>query len=33
VSYAEITLEEFDDFEQRFYTALESFLASKGVTV
>lgn len=33
VSYAERTLEEFDDFEQRFYTALESFLASKGVTV
>ena len=33
VSYAERTLEDFDDFEQRFYTALESFLASKGVTV
>ena len=33
VPYAERTLEDFDDFEQRFYTALESFLASKGVTV
>lgn len=33
VSYAERTLRDFDDFEQRFYTALESFLASKGVTV
>ena len=33
VSYAERTLKDFDDFEQRFYTALESFLASKGVTV
>lgn len=33
VPYAERTLKDFDDFEQRFYTALESFLASKGVTV
>ena len=33
VPYAEKTLEVFDDFEQRFYTALESFLASKGVAV
>lgn len=33
VSYAEITLEDFDDFETRFYTALKSFLANKGVKV
>jgi hypothetical protein len=33
VSYAERTLEDFDDFEQRFYTALEDFLAKKGVSV
>lgn len=33
VSYAERTLKDFDDFEHRFYTALDSFLASKGVTV
>ena len=33
VSYAEHTLETFDDFEKRFYTALEEFLAKKGVSV
>jgi hypothetical protein len=33
VSYAERTLKDFDDFEQRFYTALEDFLAKKGVSV
>ena len=33
VPYAERTLKDFDDFEQRFYTALKDFLASKGVTV
>ena len=33
VEYAERTLKEFDDFESRFYTALEEFLAKKGVSV
>lgn len=33
VEYAERTLKDFDDFESRFYTALEEFLAKKGVNV
>ena len=31
MDYAERTLEKFDDFENRFYSALETFLKNKAL--